>query len=320
MKLTPEMINRLVAVKSLLGLEDWDLVVAAAERLESAREQEEIASILEALDEHRYAEAAQLIDKILSDGTRLAEWRDPEISLLEAELARVTEELADLEINHAETEHRISRFQAAHNKALGEHIAKVLDLRRRLFKRAAKDDPGKEEDYQKARRDFEEFQQDQEAQQEADSRTEWELSEEEQRELKKLFRRASKKCHPDMVSAEHQQAATEMFRELRDAYDEGDLVRLKKLVKRVETGLFDVEDDQDDNAERKKERLKARIEAIRDALEKTRREIGVMKQSSTYQLMVENEDWDAVFEEQAELLKQEIESLTAELEATVQDS
>ena len=129
MKLTPEMINRLVAVKSLLGLEDWDLVVAAAERLESAREQEEIASILEALDEHRYAEAAQLIDKILSDGTRLAEWRDPEISLLEAELARVTEELADLEINHAETEHRISRFQAAHNKALGERIAKGENLK-----------------------------------------------------------------------------------------------------------------------------------------------------------------------------------------------
>ncbi len=272
------------------------------------------------MDARRYAEGAQSSDTRLPDGTRLAEWRDPEVSLLEAELARVTEELADLEVEHAETEHRISRFQAAHNKALGECIAKVLDLRRRLFKRAAKDDPGKEADYQKAQQDFEEFQQDQEAQQEADSRTEWELSEEEQRELKKLFRSASKKCHPDMVSAEHQQAATEMFRELRDAYDEGDLVRLRKLVKRVEAGLFDVEDDQDDNAERKKERLKAKIEAIREALEKTRREIDIMKQSSTYRTMVENDDWDAVFEEQAELLNQEIENLTAELEATDQDS
>ena len=37
MNLTPELINRLVALKSLLCLEDWDIVAATAERLETAR-------------------------------------------------------------------------------------------------------------------------------------------------------------------------------------------------------------------------------------------------------------------------------------------
>jgi hypothetical protein len=97
LNLSPELINRLVALKSLLDLGDMELVSATSSRLENVREEPEITGILGALDDHRYAEAAGLIDKLLSDGTRLARWTDPEIALLEVELERVTAELADLE-------------------------------------------------------------------------------------------------------------------------------------------------------------------------------------------------------------------------------
>ena len=72
LNLSPELINRHVALKSLLDLGDMNLVAAAASRLESSRKEPEISGIFDALQDHRYAEASGIIDKPLSDGTRLA--------------------------------------------------------------------------------------------------------------------------------------------------------------------------------------------------------------------------------------------------------
>jgi len=129
LNLTPELINRLVALKSLLDLGDMELASVASSRLERDLGEPEIAGILSALEDHRYAEAAGLIDKLLSDGTRLARWTDPEIALLEVELERVTTELADLETEQAELEHLISRFQAAHNETLDDRRKERLKAR-----------------------------------------------------------------------------------------------------------------------------------------------------------------------------------------------
>jgi hypothetical protein len=320
LNLSPELIYRLVALKSLLDLGDMELVSIASSHLERDRDEPEIAVILGTLMDHRYAEAADLIDKLLSDGTRLARWIDPEISLLEAELERVTADLADLETEQAVVEHLVSRFQAAHNEALGERIRRLLKLQLRLLERQIKTNPEKQTAYDKASQDFDEFQRDQEIQEETNARTKWELSEDEQKELKNLFRKGSKKCHPDLVPSEHHDAAAQMFRELRAAYDEGDLKRLRRLVKRAEAGLFDASDVTGDTDERKKERLKARVAGIREALERMRIHIEAIKRSQTYQTMTEHADWAGLFEKQALLLDQEIENLTVTLEEIQDDA
>lgn len=320
MNLTPELINCLVALKSLLDLGDMELVSVASSRLERNREEPEIAAILGTLKDHRYVEAAVLIDKLLSDGTRLARWTDPEIRLLEVELEQLTADLADLETEQAELEHLVSRFQAAHNEALGARIARLLKLRMRMLERQVKNDPEKRPAYDQASRDFEEFQQDQEIQKEVDARTKWELSEAEQSELKRLFRKGSKLCHPDLVSAEHHDAASEMFRQLRKAYDEGDLERVRQLVKRAVAGLFDATGESGDTNERRKERLKARIVGIREALERTQGNVMAIKRSTTYQTMTENTDWLSLFEKQAKLLDQEIKNLCETLKEMPDDN
>lgn len=222
----------MVTVKSLLDLGDLELVVVASSRLESVRSEPEIEGVLSALEDRRYSEAAELIGKLLSDGTRIARWTDPEIALLDAELEQLTAELADLETEQAELEHLLSRFQAAHNEALGGRVARLLKLRLRILEQQLKTDSARRPDYERARRDFEEFKEDQEHQREADVRTKWELSDAEQGELKRLFRKGSKLCHPDLMPPEHHDAAAAMFRELRKAYDEGNLERVRQLVKR----------------------------------------------------------------------------------------
>lgn len=317
--LPPDIISRLVAIKSLLDLGDLELVVVASSRLESARSEPEIDAVLTALDDHRYSEAAQLIGKLLSDGTRLSHWIDPDLALLDAELEQLTAELADLETEQAELEHLLSRFQAAHNEALGTRIARLLKLRMRILERLDRTDSAKRHDYDQARRDFDDFTQDQELQKEADVRTKWELSQEEQAELKRLFRKGSKLCHPDLMPPEHHAPAAAMFRELRKAYDEGHLERVRQLVKRAEAGSFDDPGEVEASDVRRKERLIGRIAGIREALERIRGSIQEIKRSATYQTMTESRDWCALFEKQAGVLDQEIERLSETLEGETND-
>jgi hypothetical protein len=189
----------------------------------------------------------------------------------------------------------------------------------RMLERQLKTDPEKRAPYEQASRDFEEFQRDQEIHREVDARTKWELSADDQTELKRLFRKASKLCHPDLVPAEHHDAAAEMFRQLRKAYDEGDLEHVRQLVERAAAGLFDASGETGDTDERIKECLKARIAGIRDSLERTRTHIHEIKRSSTYQTMLENADWTELFEKQAKLLDQEIENLALTLEGVQDD-
>jgi hypothetical protein len=320
LRISQELINRLIALKSLLALGDMELVGVASSRLESSSEEPEIGGILASLKDHRYADALGLIDKLLSDGTRLASWTDPEIALLEAELERVKAELADLETELAELERLVARFQTAHNEALGARIAKLLKLRIQILESQLEAEPNKRTAYDQASRDFQDFQRDRDIQKEEDARTKWELSAGEQMELKRLFRQGSKLCHPDVAAAEHHEAAAEMFRQFRKSYDEGNLARLRQLLKSVQAGLFVASDDTRGSDERRKEHLKAKIAGIREALAKTQTNIHDVQRSSTYQTMTVHADWGALFESQARLLDQEIESLAAKLEETRDDN
>jgi hypothetical protein len=312
--LTPELINRLVSLKSLLDLGDMELVSISSSRLEGERAQPEVAEILDALRAHRYAEAADRIQKLLSKGSRIAIWTDPEIALLEAELERLKADLADFETEQAELEHLISRFQAAHNEALGGLIRQLLEIRMRILERQRKTDPKKQEAFEQATSDFEKFQQDQEIQEEADRRTQWQLSDEEKSELKRLFRKVAKLCHPDVVPKEHHDAAADMFRQLSEAHERGDLARVRQLFERASAGLFDTTQEVDADAARKKERLRATIDAIREAMKRTCAGIQAIKESTSYQTMDTHTDWSHLFENQAKLLVQEIDALKATLE------
>jgi hypothetical protein len=118
LNLTPDLIHRLTAIRSLLALGDLELVAAASVRLESFRSEDALAAVLDALASHRYSEADQMISAILTKGLRMTTWTDPEIVMLEAELAKVTAELADLEAEHAELGHLMARFYAEHAAAL----------------------------------------------------------------------------------------------------------------------------------------------------------------------------------------------------------
>jgi hypothetical protein len=314
MTLPPELISRLQALKALLDLGDVELASSAAFRLEAHREIGSVAQIIECFGSHRYAEAGRLIATVLTEGTRLVRWTDPEIKLLEAELERLSSELAEAESEQAELAHQIARFHAAHHQTLGSRLEKLLRLRVLVREREAAADPAKAADFAQAKQDYDSFQQESATRDEEDARTKWELSEGEQQELKRLFRKASKKCHPDVVPPEHQAAASAMFRDLSEAYEKGNLVRLRQIAAQADAGIFTASDKA--TVEDQKASLQARVQAVRAAVEKTRAELAAVRQSNACRVMSQHPNWDTYFQTQAKKLDQEIERLTGVVQAT----
>jgi hypothetical protein len=308
MHLPPELTSRLQALKALLDLGDVELASTAALRLQAHKDQDAIAQIIAHFASHRYTEASALITILLTEGVRLVRWTDPEIPLLEAELELISSELAETEAEQAELAHQISRFYAAQHHSLGERLEKLLRLRLLYRKRAASNDPAKADEVKQAQKDFDDFQKESAAQESEDARTKWDLSEDEQQELKKLFRNASKKCHPDVVPAEYQAVAAAMFRELSEAYQRGDLARVKELASQAGAGVFT--EAVEATAADQKASLRTRIQKARSALEKVRGELVSIKNSAVFKVLSQHPDWDAYFDTQAAKLDKEIERLT----------
>ncbi len=314
MTLPSELISRLQALKALLDLGDVELASSAATRLQTHREIGSIAHIIECFSTHRYAEAGRLITTALTEGTRLVRWTDPEITLLEAELERLSSNLAEAEAEQAELAHQIARFHAAHHQSLGARLEKLLRLRVLLREREAAADPAKAADYAQAQQDYDSFQQDSAFREEEDARTKWELSEDERQELKRLFRKASKKCHPDVVPLEHQAAAAAMFRDLSEAYEKGNLVRVQQIAAQAEADIFTASDKATEADQ--KASLQARVQAVRAALEKARAELAAVQQSAACRVMSQHPEWDAYFQTQAMKLDQEIKRLADAIEGS----
>lgn len=312
LNLTPDLINRLTAIRSLLALGDLELVAAASVRLESFRSEQALAAVLDALASHRYSEADQMISAILTEGLRMTTWTDPEIVMLEAELAKATAELADLESEHAELGHLMARFYAEHAAALGDRIAEVLRLRLEMLRRKVAKDPSAAGKIPQAEADFHDFTSEQESIRKEAERTDWKLNEEEQQELKNLFRAASRKCYPDLVPDDQKESAAEMFRALRQAYEEGDLEKVRYIAGMADGGFAG--DPSAATGQQRKDVLKARIATVRQSIAATAGELRILKESETYGLMTSCPDYAALFAEQAVLLDEEITALRTELE------
>jgi hypothetical protein len=320
MTLTPAIVARMTALKSLLDAGDIDLAQVAATRLVNLRQDEpSIAEILDLLEASRFAEAAIRIGKELSEGARLTVWADPEITMLEKELEHVRRELAETEAEQAELAHQLARFEAAQTEALGDRLQRLLELRvelKRLRVLATFESARAQAtaDYEKAQQDRDEFSESHEEQKVRAAKTDWKLNDAEQRELKRLFREASKRCHPDVVAEEQRTAAANLFRELHEAYENGNLVQVRTIAEKTRLGLFDeTEGPRQSKGPEAKERLRNRIQSARQALATTRESLEVLRASTACQTMEATQNWSAYFENQAARIDLEIERIAKEV-------
>ena len=164
------------------------------------------------------------------------------------------------------------------------------------------DDPVWEE-YKKAKEDYKEFNDEYE---EIINEDRYELNDEELAELKKIFRKASKLCHPDIVSDALKEQAHEIMQQLNEAYSRKDMKIIKEILFNLESGNgFEIASDSITD----KELLKSKTVIMREDIEKVSMELEEMKQDEIVKLIEEGDTWDAYFESLKVQLEDEYESL-----------
>lgn len=217
-----------------------------------------------------------------------------EISSLESDIGYYDGEKAELEKLLADFNHR-------HMLELGDVIAEILALKKQI---------AKQNEDEIAFEEMEHFEQEyhQELHQQK-QKIRHQLHNDDKKQLKKLYRKASSLCHPDRVSDEQKSLAQELFNELRCAYEENDLPKVRQLLSELERGIFEPKSktiSQKDKLKTLKQQMQGKLQRIINA-------INDIKKSPSYQEIMEIDDWDSYFAEQKSLLLQEKERLRERL-------
>ena len=166
------------------------------------------------------------------------------------------------------------------------------------------------QEYEEFEEDYQEFSHEYEN---AKKQDRFELNEEEKAELKSLFRKASKLCHPDIVADELKEQATAIMQQLNDAYSKKDLKKVKEILYNLENGItFDIASD----TIKDKVRLKEKIKDVRERMEALKEEIEDIKSNETFTIIQEVENLDEYFDHLKSELQEEYERLQNDTEDT----
>jgi hypothetical protein len=137
-----------------------------------------------------------------------------------------------------------------------------------------------------------------------------ELNEIDKKELKQLFRKAAKFCHPDIVAEKNKEQAHKIMQELNEAYNKQDLLKVKSILNLLENGFeFEIARDSIDD----KNILKAKITEFEKNINNLKLEIENIKQDDTFQIIINLENWDEYFEELKTSLENEKNRLEEEV-------
>jgi hypothetical protein len=196
--------------------------------------------------------------------------------------------ISSLEDEKIEHEKLIHEFEVRHNRELGDIILKILKLKAGKYKFEARNNPEKEKDYEEAEQDYRSFYDSYETLKEEKI---FELTEEQKKELKIIFRRASKLCHPDAVDEEHKKDAEEIFKDLNNAYSKNDFEKVQQILNDLEKGIFTLGSD----TINEKGKLLIMIKDLRRVYERLEKEVRQNKQDITYKLLISIKDWDEYF-------------------------
>lgn len=164
--------------------------------------------------------------------TRLVASPDPAVEALQTKIAGVETLLADLVARHADMQQILQDFQLQQYSALGDCLAECLRLRHEYARRRA-ERSGLAEDAEKARQAATEREDYAKALDSAPT-TQPELDDEARDELKRLYRSAAMRCHPDRVGEADKAQAHARFQRAQHAYRDHDIAALRVLLREMD--------------------------------------------------------------------------------------
>lgn len=180
------------------------------------------------------------------------------------------------------------------NALISSLLAEAQELEQGLTR---EDEPARQA-RDEARQEYEEYQ---EQQHDAEKRFGFEqkMSADERSELKRLWRQASKLCHPDLVDEGFKDEAHAMMVELNQARQRGDLVAIRSILTRLQKGLEPLmaSDRLNDL-----QRLRQRILEVKQHIASLIEELNALEKEESWQLVSTLTDQESYFRQQEKAL------------------
>jgi len=303
-----KLVKRLQVVKNFISLGETDELPAQLAKLRTIAFSAELNELIEDIGAKRYSDAISKIAAFINRYQQLTLYEDPEVNALKAEIKALELELTSISNEKADAEKLVVEFGIRHNQILGAIISKILKLKIEMLKGEVPESEEKKKEYEEAKKDYEDYHQQYE---ETKSKKHFDLNEEQQAELKKKYREATRKCHPDRVAEELKQEAEEVFNELQRAYQENNLQRVTEILDEINKGNFYISRSEKIS---EKTKLKAETTRLRNKIKKLVLELTELKSSETYQTISKIDDWEVYFGETKEKLEEQLNELEKKAE------
>lgn len=192
-------------------------------------------------------------------------------------------------------------------------IASLLTEAQELERGLTREEEPARQAREEARHEYESHQ---EQQHDAEKRFSFEqkMSEEERLELKRLWRQASKLCHPDLVDNELKDEANGTMVQLNQARQRGDLKAIRSILSRLQKGLEPLmaSDRLNDL-----QRLRQRIAEVKQHIASLIDELAALEKEESWQLVSSLGDQESYFSQQEKALaeiRQALEQQVSEAE------
>jgi hypothetical protein len=303
---------RLETLKNVILLEDFEDIKYQLDKLKNSIKSvisdsntDNLTSIIKKTERKNYGEAVRLINEFTTRFKQLTIYIDSEIAALKLESRSLELQINALDDEKTEIEKLLHSFEIRHNQELGDIIIKILRVRKKKLKDESEKDTSKKIEYEEAKKDFDDFSQNYSALKEDKI---IELTDEEKKELKVLYRKASMLCHPDKVAEEQKTEAEKIFKDLGEAYKRNDLKKVKNILTNLEKGVFLSNTD----ATNEKEKLLILVQQLRIKRDHMEEELDDLRKSETYETVSGIDNWDEYFKN----LKEKLNNQLVEEEAT----
>jgi hypothetical protein len=312
--------RRLDLIRNLVLLGEQEEIGPHVRKLRPVAESLGFAQIVVALDSGEFTNALELINDHLNRATSLVLADDVDIAQLRFELSVLELRLESLSNEKADLDRCLINFNRRHNEALGDLIQRVLraraDLARLVASEQTKPKVRKEAEAEarQAEEDYAEYsRQHDEMRDEAPLPT---LNEDDERELKTVYRKACGLCHPDKFPEEQRGIATEVFINLQAAYESNDLSKVREIYTVLAANGLPATRS---TTLREVDKLKAAIAELEHAITRMAAELAALHLSDAYHLRAAAGDneigWHEFFERQRALLETEMATVESQIVA-----
>lgn len=297
-----KLLKKLEVLKTLLSLGDTEFIQNKLALLKEYESDANIRSIYNHLLQEEFDEALELIKTFSYHHQPLRDCIDPPFDRLQREIQYLEEEITNISNEFSETQKKLHEFSKKHSEILGDLLAEILLESKIKAAIEANQNEDKVSELDKAEKDYDEYTRSYELSKKQKIQV---LNATEQKELKKLYRQSSMKCHPDRVLDEMHDKAEEIFIALNEAYNANNIERVREINQQLKSGI--ILSKSGGITELKK--LESTLNNLTLKLEDWERKLDTLKQMPTYKTISHIADWDTYFEETKTVLVQQLERL-----------